>query len=527
MFKGPVLNELPANNIPSKKEVLQYFYSLKNSGMDYKQCSINVAVDLIRVYQLQNRETRAKYHVSEAITKLNKRYLSLKKGRRNTDAFARDLQCFRTEIAVQFDISKQITNRRIENQEQEPLLMEPLMQEPLRQEPLLQEPQRQANQLPGSSGANVPLLIENVANYSLRQPGRHLTQFNEIEDNDQQDNDPEYNSEPAPPVPPAPPAPRRVARPFRIGADLAEAYDRVNLSNRGCHFVFLKTIENLGLDKSETVCSISTARRVRIKAREDAAKSIKRQFNPDCPVSIHWDGKIFKGNQKDDKRLAVVASFQGQSKLLETAPVRNGYATTYTEKISGIIYQWGLEDRVNSICFDTEPTNAGGQGGVAFLLQVELEKELLLFACRHHIMELMLKEAFTFTIEKGILSKSPYVQIFRDFRQTWLDGEIDINNFHSCMRDRFFIKMLGAQTISDIKQFCTIQLRSNQNRDDYKELLLLTKALLSTNEENVNFNIQTPGACSRARFMAKVIYSIKLYMFRKQILLSRDELIAL
>lgn len=70
---------------------------------------------------------------------------------------------------------------------------------------------------------------------------------------------------------------------------------------------------------------------------------------------------------------------------------------------------------------------------------------------------------------------------------------------------------------SKIDQF----LNTSLPRDDYKELLELSKIFLGTMDVEV-IKFYKPGAFHHARWMSKAIYSLKMYIFRDSIELSAD-----
>lgn len=59
-------------------------------------------------------------------------------------------------------------------------------------------------------------------------------------------------------------------------------------------------------------------------------------------------------------------------------------------------------------------------------------------------------------------------------------------------------------------------------RDDYKEIMQL--CLLVLGHPVKNYTFKCPGANHHARWMSKIIYSFKIFLFRKQFKLSQDEL---
>ena len=50
-----------------------------------------------------------------------------------------------------------------------------------------------------------------------------------------------------------------------------------------------------------------------------------------------------------------------------------------------------------------------------------LERELLLFACRHHIYELVLKSVFESKIQQ--VTNSPDIPLFEKFRDNWSNND--------------------------------------------------------------------------------------------------------
>jgi hypothetical protein len=70
--------------------------------------------------------------------------------------------------------------------------------------------------------------------------------------------------------------------------------------------------------------------------------------------------------------------------------------------------------------------------------------------------------------------------------------------------------------------FAQKQLKQFQPRDDCKEVLNLTIIFLGgTSEKGISFT--APAGLHRARWVAKTIYSLKLYLFREQFKLTKRE----
>jgi hypothetical protein len=136
---------------------------------------------------------------------------------------------------------------------------------------------------------------------------------------------------------------------------------------------------------------------------------------------------------------------------------------------------------------------------------------------RHHILEIVAEKAFTSMKIASSKSSStgPDIAIFRRFREKW--PSIDQSKFLSAA-ESVEITDFKDRTINYSKS----QLAIFHPRDDYSELLELVIIFLSgTPSRGIHF--RAPGALHRARWMARIIYSFKIWMFRSQFKLTRVE----
>lgn len=164
------------------------------------------------------------------------------------------------------------------------------------------------------------------------------------------------------------------------------------------------------------------------------------------------------------------------------------------------LLEWDIANRVRSLCFDTTASNTGLYKGASVYLETMLKKKLLHFACRHHILELILTATFSSQLEP--VTSGPQIKLFERFKK-------ECPNL-----DRNKIECGNIQDKTGIKEFILDQLKNRHPRDDYKELLTLSLIYLG---EPTNFSINKPGAYHRAcRWMAKIIYGLKIYLFRSQ-----------
>ena len=158
------------------------------------------------------------------------------------------------------------------------------------------------------------------------------------------------------------------------------------------------------------------------------------------------------------------------------------------------------------MCFDTTSANTGIRKGACTILQQKLDKNMLWLACRHHILEIMLEAVVSINLQA---STGPEIAIFKRFRSKW--PTLDKSNFCTASDE-------VSDFADDIILFATNQLEQFQPRDDYREFLELTIIFLGGHIRN--FTFKAPAGLYRARWMAKAIYSLKIWMFKGQFPLS-------
>lgn len=166
--------------------------------------------------------------------------------------------------------------------------------------------------------------------------------------------------------------------------------------------------------------------------RKKISVEIKESFNPRVNLTIHWDGKIFSALTSKNKvdRLAVLVSGEGVSKLLGVPAITSGTGESQANAVYKLIEDWGLINRITSMCFDTTASNTGLDRGACSKLEEKLGRKLYPFACRHHILELL--PAAVFNLLFGA-SSGPNIKLFQKFSSVW--DTLDHDNHQSAMRD--------------------------------------------------------------------------------------------
>lgn len=300
---------------------------------------------------------------------------------------------------------------------------------------------------------------------------------------------------------------------------LVSALDRTLLSDRAATMILFESSRAIGENPQELPVSKSTINRQRKKLRKLTATSIKENFTADNPLTIHWDGKLMPdiiGKEKVET-LPILVSGMGKKKLLGIPKLTNGTGKAIAHAVFHELQDWHVEDSVRVMCFDTTASNTGRSAGACVILEQLLGRHLLHFACRHHIFEIMLGSVFQ---ECFGSSGAPEIGLFKRFQVQW--ENICKDNFEDVMTDDFILSELG-DIREDVIRFCNLQLQQSHPRDDYQEFLDIMLIFLRS-ESCHGKKFRAPGPMHQARWMAKAIYSIKVWLFRSQFKLTTTEL---
>lgn len=114
--------------------------------------------------------------------------------------------------------------------------------------------------------------------------------------------------------------------------------------------------------------------------------------------------------------------------------------------------------------------------------------------------------------------------MFKTFQQNW--SQLDHGRYKSGVRDRYIKEQLKDENLVLLAIWIRQQLQKKICRHDYKEflelcLLFIGETLPHSERRRVTF--RPPGAVHHARWMAKAIYSLKMFMFREQIELNAED----
>ena len=243
----------------------------------------------------------------------------------------------------------------------------------------------------------------------------------------------------------------------------------------------------------------------------------------------HWDRKIssnIKTGKKQDRLVVTVTGYDNKDQLLGAPELPSGTGEAQADAVYKLLVDWDMVDQVTSICSDTTASNTGVRKGACQLLQSKIGKKLFYFACRHHMLECILSATFDSQFE---VSTGPVIQFFNRFKEYWPNIK-DKTKFDSSFSDSNIWEFIHPQKAKKTK-FILEQLKISHSRGDYTELLELALLFIGK-PDDIKIKVKAPGvkapgAVHRARFMGKIIYCLKIYLFRHHFNLSNNELEAL
>ena len=118
-------------------------------------------------------------------------------------------------------------------------------------------------------------------------------------------------------------------------------------------------------------------------------------------------------------------------------------------------------------------------------------------------------------------SSGPAILIFKRFQSFW--PNIVQSEYSTAASDPEMYSTIIENKASLLELGLSF-LKENQPREDYKELLELVVVFLGGTTHQRNIYFRKPGAMHRARWMAKVIYSLKIWMFHSQFKMTAREI---
>jgi len=298
---------------------------------------------------------------------------------------------------------------------------------------------------------------------------------------------------------------------------LAAALDKSKVSDRDAMHILSAVLDALSIDPCEYVLNRTSIKKSREKWRTKKYSIIKSSELMIDFVELHWDSKLLPDitQNKNIERLPVIAVSLDFEQLLGVPGIASGTGSEVCSAVFDIADDWSLIEKVQAFCFDTTASNTGRINGAAALLERKFGRNVLWMPCRHHIFEVVLADVFLQS--KLIVTTGPNIALFHKFKNKWetidktkyLDFTTDLSVYNA-------LKNISAEIITYARE----KLAERQPRNDYKELLQLTLIFLG---DKTNVEFKAPGAYHLARWMSKAIYCFKIFLFRDQFKLNKNE----
>lgn len=519
---GQLLSELSQSTLPSIGEVLRLFFYYKNEEKkSIRESATLTACGVINLWEKASIPIQLKKHIISKIEKLFKVWQNLKKNKENkkkrSEALKKKEQNWQQKLEDLFDIAhrdalnimtvaedKQFLLAMRQNRRQ--FLIGSVDRKSLNKCKKIKEKGERLEKLRERENKDISVLTEKCSFSPLSFLSSSSTSQEATSSNS------EWISELSEMQPP-----QKRARKDIINSQLASSLDVSKLSDRKATMVVTSTLKSAGCDPSEFNVNRSSIRRQRVKNRKAVAESLKSEFKPNSPLTIHWDGKLIEDitGHKTVDRLPILVSGHGVDQLLAVPKLERGTSEACASAVYEAINSWNLTDKVKCLCFDTTAVNTGLKSGVCVLLERKMDKNMLWLACRHHTMEIMLSAVVDQSLAP---SSGPDIQLFKRFKNTW--NTIDQSDFKTIPDDAE--ANILAEVAADRISFAKKQLQVHQPRDDYRELLNLTIIFLGgVPEKGVLF--RRPAGLHRARWMARALYCLKIYLFKHQFKLTKKD----
>ena len=298
---------------------------------------------------------------------------------------------------------------------------------------------------------------------------------------------------------------------------VVECFVRNNISPTAAAAAVETIIKASGGDTSKVKLSYSSSYRYRLQAAQEMAEKIKDNWKPAQISVLHWDEKLMStldNKYIKEERLPVLLSGEGQTKLLGVSKLSvdstEKQGTIISKAVCGLLDDWSIDTNcIKFMSFDTTSANTGPLTAACIQLQIDTGKAMLWAACRHHIGETVLNHVWD-CLEVEV-SQSPDILLFQRFRNMYgslSSGDLEDLNFPELHFTDIFPE-------SEVRTMLKKASESKMVRDDYQELITLTQLLMM--KDTSNFSFMKPGAIHKARWMAKLLYTIKMVLLQNKI----------
>lgn len=160
--------------------------------------------------------------------------------------------------------------------------------------------------------------------------------------------------------------------------------------------------------------------------------------------------------------------------------------------------------------------STGVQNGACALVELGLENDLLHLMCRHHSKEVMLKDVFVIVFGN---SQAANITTFDVLVENWDHIRDRHFSFAPINNQKFAINPILKRLHEEAINMITEHARSKKIRENFAELNDLVLKFFGTQTSKP---FRVPGATNNARWMARILYAMKTYLFRQHLDLHPD-----
>jgi len=111
----------------------------------------------------------------------------------------------------------------------------------------------------------------------------------------------------------------------------------------------------------DTNINRKTVQNMRNSLSAGSAAKLKRDFNPDRVLTIHWDSKIVPTlvRRSTTDRLALVVTGYTTNQLSAMTQIEKGSGKIIAESVVQAASDWDITDYVKAMSYDTTSSNTG------------------------------------------------------------------------------------------------------------------------------------------------------------------------
>lgn len=258
------------------------------------------------------------------------------------------------------------------------------------------------------------------------------------------------------------------------------------------------------------------------KYKENAKNQILQQLrSSDYKVVIQFDCKRFrKLNARHighEERIVVLCHTELCDVPLCLSVLNSHSGKECSDAVIKAIEENGLKNRTVGLVSDTEAVNTGRFKGAFILIEKHFKAEFFNLPCRHHIYEIVQRAIWEKLFGKTTGPKTtaeftPLIQNWENIKQNNIEFDpVDETIFQKSEK--------LSRMFHEAKRVLQIHVKNSLVRHDYAEVNDLALKFLGI---KTKYSFRVPGATNNARWMFKIIYAFKTYLFRRFLDLEQD-----